>query len=350
MAFKKLVSVSVLSSLLTLSSSHPYQPHPRWENLTDIPIVARQEHTGVMLPPDNLVIFGGIIPNASAVPIPFTTVNMVQSYSIGSKSWRTLAPLPRAMNHVNVAVVDGKVYAFGGLDDGGPEQMVLNAVGDSWVYDPAGDAWTPLPPVPDVPRGMAALGVHDGRIFLAGGFTALGMRGQGPHASVSDVSVFDTKTGKWLPDLIPANARHLPAPRDHAGYVVVDGKLYVVGGFDNGTPGRSNTVFILDLTDLGKGWKTSAAQMPTARGGFAWGLLGSKLYTFGGEGNPEVQSGTFNETEVYDLATDSWAKLEPMPVPRHSVPGFAFDGKVYIPGGGLLGGAAPTSHFDVYYP
>ncbi|KZL67292.1 kelch repeat-containing protein [Colletotrichum tofieldiae] len=350
MALNKLLSASILLSLLTLSFSLPSQHQPRWQNLSDIAIVSRQEHTGVFIPPDNLVILGGITPNASAVPVPFTTVNIVQFYSIKSNAWRTVAPLPRAMNHVNTAVVDGKVYVFGGLDDGGPQQMTLNGVGDSWVYDPEMDSWTPLPSVPDVPRGMAAMGVHDGKVFLAGGFTALGMRGQGPHASVADVSVFDTKTSKWLTDLLPANARNLPAPRDHAGYAVVDSKMYVIGGYDQGTPGRRGTVFILDLQDLGKGWSTSTAQMPTPRGGFAFGVAHGAMYTFGGEGNMEVESGTFNDTEVYDFAANSWKKLEPMAVPRHSAPGFGVDGKVYIPGGGLLAGGAPINHSDVFFP
>ncbi|GKT86042.1 kelch repeat-containing protein [Colletotrichum tofieldiae] len=231
------------------------------------------------------------------------------------------------MNHVNTAVVDGKVYVFGGLDDGGPQQMTLNGVGDSWVYDPEMDSWTPLPSVPDVPRGMAAMGVHDGKVFLAGGLPPW-----------------------WLTDLLPANARNLPAPRDHAGYAVVDSKMYVIGGYDQGTPGRRGTVFILDLQDLGKGWSTSTAQMPTPRGGFAFGVAHGAMYTFGGEGNMEVESGTFNDTEVYDFAANSWKKLEPMAVPRHSAPGFGVDGKVYIPGGGLLAGGAPINHSDVFFP
>ncbi|KAL0933775.1 kelch repeat-containing protein [Colletotrichum truncatum] len=348
MASKLLVNFTFLSSLLNFTLSKPFQPHSQWRNMSDIATFPRQEHTGLFLEPDTVAIFGGIIANSSAAPIPFTTVDIVQFYSIKSDTWRTVAPLPRAMNHVNVATVGGKIYAFGGLDDGGADQMVLRAVPDSYVYDVGTNFWKPLPPLPDEPRGMAAMGVHEGKIFLAGGFTALGMRGQGPHASVANVSIFDTVSSKWLP--VPDKAKLIPGPRDHAGYAVVDGKMYVVGGFDHGAPNPRGTVFILDLSNLEKGWETSKALMPRPRGGFAFGVAGGKLYTFGGEGNPDVESGVYNETEAYDFASDTWERLKPMPLPRHSAPGIAVGGKIYIPGGGTTAGGAPTSHFDVFLP
>ncbi|TDZ58605.1 Kelch-like protein terF [Colletotrichum trifolii] len=348
MALKFFLGSVLLLSLSAPVFGTPVRPHNQWQNLSDVAVFPRQEHTGLLLEPDTIAIFGGIIPNSSATPIPFTTVDIVQFYSVKSDTWRTVAPLPRAMNHVNVATVNGKIYVFGGLDDGGADQMVLRAVPDAWVYDVGTDLWTNLPPVPDEPRGMAAVSVYDGKIFLAGGFTALGMRGQGPHASVANVSIFDTKTSTWLP--VPDQAKFLPAPRDHAGYAVFNNKMYVVGGFEHGAPNPRSTVFVLDLANVEKGWTTSKALMPRARGGFAFAVAGGKLYTLGGEGNPDVPSGVYNETEAYDFESDSWERLCPMAVPRHSAPGIAVDGKIYIPGGGLTAGGAPTSHFDVFAP
>jgi N-acetylneuraminic acid mutarotase len=75
----------------------------------------------------------------------------------------------------------------------------------------------------------------------------------------------------------------------------------------NASLGQENvkdTVCILDLYNLKAGWKTSAAQMPTARGELAAGLMGKKVYTFGGEGNKAVESGVFDQVEAYDTVTD----------------------------------------------
>ena len=114
---------------------------------------------------------------------------------------------------------------------------------------------------------------------------------------------------------------------------------------------RKDTVFVLDLEDLSAGWTTAKGKMPTPRRGFATGIVGTKFYTFGGEGNPDKSSnGVFKEAEVYDTVTDSWAKLEPMKIPRHGSYAVAVDGKVYIPGGGTASGTPATAAFDVFTP
>ena len=54
--------------------------------------------------------------------------------------------------------------------------------------------------------------------------------------------------------------------------------------------------------------------MPTGRSGIAAGVVGGKLYVFGGE-----QPRLFSEVEVYDPAEDRWQSLPPMPTPRHDI-------------------------------
>lgn len=274
------------SSFLPLIHSYPSPSAcSPWSTLANITIASRQEHSTVHLLNDTIAIIGGIVPNDSATPIPFTTTNLVQFYSIASDTWRTMAPLPIPLNHANAAVADGKIYVFGGLDGGGVEQEYLRPVADSWVYDPHENAWSSLPPLAE-PRGMAAIGVYKERIFLAGGFTLLGLSGTGPHESVSPVSVFDTRTAEWVSESLPEKAKHLPGPRDHSVSAVIDGMMYVIGGYDHGPHNRTDTVFILDLNNLADGWKTSAARMPTPRGGSSGGIIDGKIYTFGGERPP----------------------------------------------------------------
>lgn len=108
---------------------------------------------------------------------------------------------------------------------------------------------------------------------------------------------------------------------------------------------------VLDLDDLGKGWATAKGRMPTPRRGFATGIVGTKIYTFGGEGNPDRSiGGVFKEVEVYDTATDTWASAPPMKIPRHGSAAAVVDGNIYIPGGGTAMGTPATAAFDVYYP
>jgi N-acetylneuraminic acid mutarotase len=126
--------------------------------------------------------------------------------------------------------------------------------------------------------------------------------------------------------------------------------MYVLGGRDHGQGNVRDTVFALDLCDLKAGWKTRAARMPTARGGVAAGIVGTKVFTFGGEGDNSVDSGVFNEVEAYDTVADKWETAGTMEIPRHGTYAVGIEGKVYIPGGGTVQGGGPVANFDVFVP
>ncbi|KAK3360572.1 hypothetical protein B0T25DRAFT_602305 [Lasiosphaeria hispida] len=97
-------------------------------------------------------------------------------------------------------------------------------------------------------------------------------------------------------------------------------------------------------------WVRHPPRLPTPRGGIAAAAVGEKIYTFGGEGNPNSEIGVYNETEVYDTVKNTWDQLPVMPLPRHGTSAVAIGGKVFIPGGGLKIGADPVDSFDVYRP
>ncbi len=91
--------------------------------------------------------------------------------------------------------------------------------------------------------------------------------------------------------------------------------------------------------------------MPTPRGGLSTSAIGTKIYTFGGEGNPAAGTNdVFPYVEVYDTATDSWTKEADMKFPRHGTQAVTIDNKVYIPGGGTRTAGGDTNHFDYYTP
>jgi N-acetylneuraminic acid mutarotase len=180
---------------------------------------------------------------------------------------------------------------------------------------------------------------------VAGGKAGTGAK------SVDTVSAFDITSRKWLTSL-PAAASRIPGARDHVGAAVVGHKFYVIGGRDTDTSNVKDTVFILHLEDLGAGWRTSTAKVPTARGGLATASVGGKIYTFGGEGNQVAGSqGIYKESEVYDVTADSWAKLAPMSKPRHGTFAATVGGKIYLPGGGTTNGLnSDVAYLDVYEP
>ncbi|KAF2872802.1 kelch domain-containing protein [Massariosphaeria phaeospora] len=339
-----------VTGLAFASPAYLRKRDPSWKSLEPIPLFPRQEHTTVFLPPSTIAILGGVIPNASYA-VPMITTPLMQFYSIPDNTWSTKAAMPQALNHPNVAVVNGKLYLLGGLAEDRPDQPALRAwtaVTDSWEYDPSTGSWSKLADMPSgEARGTAAVGVYASKIYLAGGMTHLDLRPNGRTLTSSVVSIYDTVSGAWLE--VPPQAKHLPEVRDHAGAAVIGSKMYVLGGRYIGQGGLRGTVYVLDLCDLAAGWKTAAGMMPTPRGGLAAGVVGNKVYTFGGEGNNATESGVFGQVEVYDTVEDQWASAGTMALPRHGTFAVGVEGKVYIPGGGLRrAGGSPTDAFDVF--
>jgi len=108
-------SLFALTTLLGSALSLPSSPHnaghkPTWRTLAPIPLSPRQEHSTVFLPPSSIAILGGIIPNNDTQSIPVETTALMQFYSIERDTWTTKASLPKPLNHLNAAVVDGKIY------------------------------------------------------------------------------------------------------------------------------------------------------------------------------------------------------------------------------------------------
>lgn len=307
---------------------------PTWRTLAPVPTGPIHEHSAVALLGDRLAVVGGVLESGAVI-------NTVAVYSIAANAWTKAAPLPITINHANAAVVDGTLYVLGGMTG-----AAWAGTGQSWFYDEATSRWTALPAMPagDTPRGSAAVGVYNGTVWLVGGKTRSG------GLSATAVSAFDTATRSWRTD-IPAAARNIPEGRDHGGGAVVGSKFYQIAGSLQEIANRKDTVFVLDLDNLAAGWTTAKGRMPTPRRGFATAAIGTKIYTFGGEGNPDPASrGVFDSVEVYDTATDTWTRLPPMRIPRHGSSAVATGGSIYIPGGGTASGMPCTDAFDAYIP
>ncbi len=152
----------------------------------------------------------------------------------------------------------------------------------------------------------------DGKIFVIGGIDA-------DRNSVEIVEAYDPKTGLW--EEIAA----LPPTLHHLGAAAANGKLFVIGGYISGfTP--TNRVFEFDPST---GLWTEKTPMPQARGAHVAVAINNKIYVVGGEqlGN------ALTTNQVYDPATDSWAELAPMPTAREHLSATTLNGRVYVIGG-----------------
>jgi N-acetylneuraminic acid mutarotase len=153
-----------------------------------------------------IYLIGGFDDNEGIVP-------RVQVYDTATNAWSDGPPLPRAVHHAN-AVTDGTtIYVLGALSG-----TNFTAIGDTYKLDPATETqWTTLATMTTGrERGAAVAGIIDGKIYLAGGYRA------GAASDLTDV--YDPVGDAWTP------LGALPATRDHACGAAINGELIFAGG------------------------------------------------------------------------------------------------------------------------
>ncbi|CEJ81870.1 hypothetical protein VHEMI01977 [[Torrubiella] hemipterigena] len=317
------------------NSPEPCKPGT-WEKLAPLP-QARQEGNGVAVNGSLIVMIGGVHVDRP----PYTTTDVVHIYNVADNSWRKGSKSLFRYNHPNTAAIGNMVYVLGGLKDApvnSGKTFHSTAADGCFVYDTVRDSWSPLGKMPrGTARGSALTLVYGDTIFLVGGMTNLE---NGNQDSVTTVSAYSVGQG-WLN--LPGPAANLPEGRQHHGGAIIDDVIYVVGGRTNSEENRG-TVYQLDLHNMNAGWTTGPAMMPTPRGGLSAGAVDERIVTFGGE----KSNGVNREVELYDVLSQTWTKLGPMPLPRHGTHGITIGGRIYLPGGGTNSGAVPTDYFDSY--
>ena len=313
-----------------------------WSTLPNITLhgiqYPRQEHSAVLLD-DDMYVLGGILPFDGTT---YPTVNIVQKYNFITNTWAEVAPMPAALNHVNVAVVDGKIYYLGGLAVTAAGPLFWNASGACAVYHPVADEWTVLPDMPEGRAiGSATTMVVGETIYLPGGLLNTNLTTDEEGTTVMFTS-YNVATRAWtvLPDL--------PAPRDHAGKGHFGTMLYILGGRVDGHWNVVDTVFGYDI-DTNR-WSTDFAPMLTGRGGCASATMGHLMFTAGGEGDPDTSTHVWPQMQAYDAVRNTWTNDTDMATPVHGTAAVAYHGKVIIPGGGLEIGGDPTQLVQSFTP
>jgi uncharacterized repeat protein (TIGR03803 family) len=154
------------------------------------------------------------------------------------------------------------------------------------------NSWSSGTAIP-VPVAAAATGLINGKIYVAGGFTTyLG-------APVSNNQIYNLTTSKWT------TGAAIPTPVWGAASAVVSGVLYVIGGYEGTSQTDSNLVQAYNPTT--NTW-TTKSPMLTARGSTAAAVDGNAIYVIGGNGSTL----RLNTVEKYVPSTDTWTEEAPL--------------------------------------
>lgn len=287
-----------------------------------------------------LYVFGGLAPG-------WKPKGLVYEYDPARDAWSKKKPMPLLSHHVALAEVRGKLYVFGGFTLPAAGPPAWQPIANAWEYDPAGDAWKAVAPLP-TPRGAANAIVMDGKIHVIGGAglhpgsKETAVHPARPHRSLSTHEVYDPVTDRW------ETRSPMPTARNHAAAGEVGGKLYVIGGrLGAAFITRASNTDIVEVYDPATDqWGALLAPMPTPRSASAWGVYKGRIYVAGGEQRTSEFQRTFRAVEVYDPAANRWTALPPMEFARHGLAGDVVNGKLHLVSGDAASGGAPGAHIE----
>lgn len=154
--------------------------------------------------------------------------------------------------------------------------------------------------------------------------------------------------GRWI-----SGFPNMPKPRANAATVLHAGKIYVIGGFDP-WPNPSTTTYIYDLK--ARTWSSGAAMPQALHHSGNAAVHNGKIYVMGGvdhgSGGPHPGGAEWTGsvyTAEYDIATNKWRALKPLPRTTAAAGVAAYDGKIYVIGGVDIDGVVHTD-VQIYDP
>jgi len=143
-------------------------------------------------------------------------------YDPATGKWEVLADAPRARDHFQAVLVDGKIAAPAGRNTGiEPDEPFGGTIAEVDVYDIASNPWKTLPNnLPTTRAGNAAI-LFEGEILVVGGESTTQEKA---HA---EVEALNLETSKWraLPSLIEG--------RHGTGLLEYEEAIYIASGCGN---------------------------------------------------------------------------------------------------------------------
>ncbi len=222
----------------------------------------------------------------------------------------------------------------GGTEEAEPADAQLTADAGEGEGEGEGEVpqgWSPMAEIDGGPIQEIAVLALNGEIYILGGFDSRAL-------IVATGRAYDPRTDTWR------SIADLPVRMHHANAVAAEGKIYIVGFLANGFQADARG-FIYDPVE--DAW-SEGPRMPgsTGRGASGTVLIDRRIYFAGGLAG----GGAVDLFSAYDLDSEAWIELPPVPTPRDHMAVGAIDGKLVIASG--RGGPieSVTPRVDIYDP
>ena len=277
------------------------------------------------------------------------------------------AELPHKVTEAGGAACMGKFYHLGGF---GP---IAQSYVNFYCYSPETDSWERKADFP-VRINHPGITANFSNVFVAGGMDPVGIR---PHGFMfadwiprNTLHIYNTETNEW------SEAANMPYKQGAGGVCADSNYVYYCGGINEekvitnrffrydiknnvweilppmptkrdhlriekvgnkiiAISGRKDDLMknleVVEAFDINTNTWSEVAPIPFPRGGFESCVYNNKIYTFGGEGVWQ----SLRNIEEYDPKTDTWTVLPEMPEPRHGICAGVINDKVHMVSGGL---------------
>jgi N-acetylneuraminic acid mutarotase len=269
-----------------------------WEEKAPVS-VARYAYDGVEVLDGKIYFVGGGAANSSAH-------NIAERYDPVTNTWETLASMSISRRGVACAVLNGKLYAIGGIG--------LSSVE---IFDPSTESWSTGVALSSEVRSGTSI-TAGGKIYLIGGHNASGQ-------NINLVLCFDPSTNQW------STRANMPTARSGVKLVWFENRIWAIAGY--GAP-RNSTVESYDpQTDT---WRTEK-QLPRARHWPVVWVSYGRIYVGGKEYGSHI--------DYYDRAKDSWIAKGNLPENKYVADAAVLNDQVYVIGGATASGVYSNKVF-----
>ncbi len=254
-------------------------------------------------------------------------------YDPAANTWATMTAMPTPRGWLKGAYAGGKIYVIAGFSNA---QQPLNV---NQAYDISSNTWATKAAKPTAVLAQEEVVWNDSLIYELGGYTASG--------ASNIVQIYDIFADSW------STGTALPQPFDMGGAAIIGNNIYILGGVSNNSTGAVWTNVVQGAINPSNPtqitWTTKAA-LPAPNGINGTTALNGKVYMLGGFENGTTVSSALQE---YDPGTDAFTTLDPYGVPiarNHYLAARPSENALYVFAGDANGDWAPPNNYYYKYP
>jgi N-acetylneuraminic acid mutarotase len=255
-----------------------------------------------------------------------------EAYDPVGNAWRSLAPMPTARHGLAAARLGARIFAVGGLKAG-------VAIATLQVYNPTTNHWLTKAPMPTARGDLMAVAGSDGKLYAIGGWNSYNSFND--QIPLTTVEAYNPSTNTW------ATMAPMPTPRYKLAGAILNGKIYAIGGVAENTGDLTN----LEAYDIASNTWSPLAPLPSStdschpglnvngRAALAAAAQIGKIYAIGGT-NEDYQA--LCSVLAYNPVTNIWNPAAPMPTARGLLAATRSGSRVYAIGGATTPSGIPS--------